>query len=218
MKQKKAGKGLYVSKSKFAQFIVVIVIVIFASLMGNIVQLRKNMELKSLSERMMKQSSSVQEDKNELEKLLKEKEEEIADLKNSLTAEADLKANVELVKNLRASNEKLQKKVEELQASVGNTSNQEQSSGTTTTTTATTVATTVATTAAVNTTTTAVTATTAAVATTEAVNSLVADNKTKYFHRADCQYVGIIDANDKVTGTKEKLESEGYKACTYCNP
>lgn len=216
MKQKKAGKGLYVSKSKFAKFIIIILVVIVALLVGNIVQLRKNMELKALSERMTKQSSSVQEDKNELEKTLKEKEAEIEELNNSLSIEEELKTNVNLVKNLRANNEKLQKRVEELEASSGTssgTSSEQSTKATTETVTVATTETATSTTAATTTTNVATEA-----ASTENTATLVADKMTKYFHKADCQYVAIINADDKVTGTKEQFEADGYKACTYCNP
>lgn len=216
MKQKKAGKGLYVSRSKFAKFMAVIIVVIVILLIGNIMQLKKNMELKALSERMTKQSSSVQEDKNELEKTLKEKEAEIEELNNSLSIEEDLKANVDLVKNLRSNNEKLQKRVEELEASAGNSSSQTNSQQSSKTTTETTTVTTTAATTAATTATAAVT--TAAATTTEDTTSLVGDKKTKYFHKAGCQYVSVIDAEDKVTGTKEQFEAQEYKACTYCNP
>lgn len=224
MKQKKAEKGLYVSRSKFAKFIAVIIIVIVALIIGNIVQLRKNIELKALSERMTKQSSSVQEDKNELEKTLKEKEAEIEELNNSLSIEEELKTNVNLVKNLRANNEKLQKRVEELEASSGTSSGTSSDQGTKATTETVTVATTETVTVATTETATSTTNTTATTnvateaASTENTATLVADKMTKYFHKADCQYVAIINADDKVTGTKEQFEADGYKACTYCNP
>lgn len=214
MKQKEKEQGLYVSKSKFAKLIAIIVILIVALLVGNIIQLRRNRELKNLSEQMTKQSASLQENNDELEKTLKEKEA--------------LKTNVNLVKNLRASNENLQKKVEELQASLGENSDDTSNGSNATTetvtvsTTETTTATTVAETETTNSTAASTSDTTSSstgtTATSEDTTSLVGDKMTKYFHNPACQYVAIINEEDKVTATKAKFEEDGYKACTYCNP
>lgn len=228
MKQKEKEQGLYVSKSKFAKLIAIIVILIVALLVGNIIQLRRNRELKNLSEQMTKQSASLQENNDELEKTLKEKEAEIEELNSSLSIEEDLKTNVNLVKNLRASNENLQKKVEELQASLGENSDDTSNGSNATTetvtvsTTETTTATTVAETETTNSTAASTSDTTSSstgtTATSEDTTSLVGDKMTKYFHNPACQYVAIINEEDKVTATKAKFEEDGYKACTYCNP
>lgn len=202
-KKKKKGKGLYVSREKFSRFILLIVAVIIVLLVSNIMQVQKNSKLEAANKRISKQVSSVQEDKNELEKTLKEKEAEIESLKNDLTVEEELKTNVNLVKSLRYNNENLQKKISELEAKLGIDSSSSSSASS-----ATTAATTAATT----------TATTAATEATTAVINLIGDKATKYYHKQECQYVSAIKPDNELTQTKEQFDAEGYKACTYCNP
>ena len=46
----------------------------------------------------------------------------------------------------------------------------------------------------------------------------IANIKTKKFHNEDCRYVGFMNEENKlfITSTTEKLQSQGYSPCAFC--
>ena len=49
-------------------------------------------------------------------------------------------------------------------------------------------------------------------------NSFIVNKSTKKYHNEDCRYVGFMNDENKVfvTSTPEKLQSQSYKPCHFC--